>query len=188
MLIDARTIEDGSEFEYGIVVVGAGPAGIAIVDRLRGARVSIGLVESGGFDPELRTQRLYRGEVVGDPYFPLDACRYRLFGGSSNRWGGWCRPLDPIDFERRDWIPGSGWPITSVELEPFYADAARLLESRRPTSRSPAGHAGCRRRCRSRARTSSTQSSNTARRRTSPNVTASGSLPRPTSRLSCTQM
>lgn len=132
MLIDARTIDDGTELDYDLAVVGAGPAGIAIVDRLRTARLSIGLLESGGFDPELGTQRLYRGEIVGDPYFALDACRYRLFGGSSNRWGGWCRPLDPIDFERRDWIPGSGWPIGSAELEPFYADAARLLELSTP--------------------------------------------------------
>ena len=132
MLLDARTIADGTELEYDLAVVGAGPAGITIVDRLRTAGLSIGLVESGGFDLELRTQRLYRGENVGHTYYPLDTCRYRLFGGSSNRWGGWCRPLDPIDFERRTWIPGSGWPIGAAELEPFYGEAARLLELSAP--------------------------------------------------------
>jgi choline dehydrogenase-like flavoprotein len=132
VLIDARRVDDGSELEFDLAVVGAGPAGISIVDRLRTAGLSIGLIEAGGIDPELRTQRLYSGENVGDPYFALDACRYRLFGGCSNRWGGWCRPLDPNDFEPRDWIPASGWPIRSTDLESFYGDTARLLELATP--------------------------------------------------------
>jgi choline dehydrogenase-like flavoprotein len=133
MLIDARTIDDGAELEFDLAIIGSGPAGIAIADQLRNVGgLSIALIESGGFDPELRTQRLYRGENVGDPYYGLDTCRYRLFGGSSNRWGGWCRPFDPADFEPREWIPGSGWPIRSEDLEPYYTDTARLLELSTP--------------------------------------------------------
>jgi choline dehydrogenase-like flavoprotein len=133
VLIDARQIEDGAQLTSDLVVVGAGPAGISIVDRLRSSGLSICLLDGGGFLPEVATQRLYRGECIGDRYFRLDGCRNRQFGGSSNRWGGWCRPLDPIDFERRDWLPWSGWPINQTELEPFYADAAELLQL--PTSR-----------------------------------------------------
>lgn len=128
MLIDAQKVDRGTVLDFDLAIVGSGPAGITIADRLRNGQLSVGLLDGGGFDPELRTQRLYRGENLGDPYYALDACRYRLFGGSSNRWGGWCRPLDPIDFERRDWVPGSGWPIGSAQLEPFYADAAELLD------------------------------------------------------------
>jgi len=128
VLIDARHIDDGSRLRADLVVVGAGPAGISIVDRLRSSDLSICLVEGGGFLPDPRTQRLHRGESVGAPYFSLDACRYREFGGSGNRWGGCCRPLDPFDFEQRDWLPWSGWPIDRTELEPFYADAAKLLQ------------------------------------------------------------
>ncbi|MBL8329098.1 MAG: GMC family oxidoreductase [Rubrivivax sp.] len=32
-------------------------------------------------------------------------------------------PLDPIDFEQRDWLPHSGWPITRADLDPYYARA-----------------------------------------------------------------
>jgi choline dehydrogenase-like flavoprotein len=105
-----------------------GSSGVAIVDRLRESRLSIVLLESGGFDPEVATQRLFRGENHGHDYYRLDACRLRLFGGSTNRLGGWCRPLDAVDFERRDWVPWSGWPIGEETLKPCYADAARLLE------------------------------------------------------------
>jgi choline dehydrogenase-like flavoprotein len=128
MLIDARSVPAGTEFRCDLCVVGAGPAGIAITDRLRKSGLSIVLLESGGFDPELPTQALYRGENHGWPYFRLDACRFRLFGGGTNRWGGWCRPLEPVDFERHEWLPFSGWPIGSEGLEPYYADAAKLFE------------------------------------------------------------
>jgi choline dehydrogenase-like flavoprotein len=128
MLTDAHAVPSGTELACDLCVVGAGPAGIAIADRLRESGLSIVLLESGGLEPEVATQRLFRGENRGHPYFRLDACRFRLFGGGTNRWGGWCRPLDAADFERRDWLPWSGWPINEQTLEPFYADAAKLFE------------------------------------------------------------
>jgi choline dehydrogenase-like flavoprotein len=51
-----------------------------------------------------------------------------MFGGGSNRWGGWCRPLEEADFDRRDWLAHSGWPITAQTLQPYVADAASLFE------------------------------------------------------------
>jgi choline dehydrogenase-like flavoprotein len=128
VLIDARSISNGSQFECDLCVVGAGPAGIAIVDRLRASGLSIVLLESGGFNVELPTQKLYRGELHGDKYFRLDACRWRLFGGGTNRWGGWCRPLEAVDFTQRDWLAHSGWPINAQTLQPYEADAAALFE------------------------------------------------------------
>ena len=37
-----------------------------------------------------------------------------------------CVPLDEIDFERRDWIPLSGWPFSRRDLAPFYARANQI--------------------------------------------------------------
>ena len=48
-------------------------------------------------------------------------------GGSGNVWGGKCAPLDPIDFEKRDWIPHSGWPMTREQMRPYYDRACGLL-------------------------------------------------------------
>jgi len=86
------------------------------------------LLEAGGFDYELPTQRLYGGQIVGQPYYRLDGCRWRMFGGSSNRWGGWCRPLDPADYTERPWFALSGWPISAEALKPYEDDAAALCE------------------------------------------------------------
>jgi choline dehydrogenase-like flavoprotein len=128
VLTDARSVDHGATLECDLCVVGAGPAGISLVDRLRDSGLSICLLEGGSFEPELSAQRLYAGTSTGRGYWPLHGCRFRLFGGTSNRWGGWCRPLDSLDLEQRDWVPNSGWPIARADLEAYEHDAAALLE------------------------------------------------------------
>jgi choline dehydrogenase-like flavoprotein len=128
MLMDARSIESGTRLECDLCIVGTGPAGISIAHELRKSGLSIILVESGGLNVEVATQDLYRGEVSGHRYFRLDGCRWRLFGGSSNRWGGWCRPLSVADYASREWVPYSGWPIDHNALVPYQSEAAQLLE------------------------------------------------------------
>jgi choline dehydrogenase-like flavoprotein len=128
LLIDARSVAGGSAFECDLCVVGSGPAGIGIADRLRESGLRVILLEAGGRDYELPAQRLYRGQIVGQPYYRLDGCRWRMFGGGSNRWGGWCRPLDPYDYTERAWFALSGWPISADSLRPWEDDAAALLE------------------------------------------------------------
>src|SRR5690606_4365066 len=115
MFIDGRGISDGAVIETDIAIIGAGAAGISIAHALRGADASVALINSGGRDFEPDTQALYEGESVGVPY-DHDSSRLRYFGGSTNHWGGWCRPFEPIDFEQRDWVPHSGWPITYADL------------------------------------------------------------------------
>ncbi|MBV9418942.1 MAG: GMC family oxidoreductase [Alphaproteobacteria bacterium] len=52
----------------------------------------------------------------------------RYLGGGTNHWGGWTRPLDPIDFEQRDWMPYSGWPFGIETLKPYFPRAQALTE------------------------------------------------------------
>ncbi len=113
--------------ETDVCVIGAGAAGLTLARELAGAPFRVALLESGGFDPDPPTQALYRGRVHGRRYFTLDACRSRQFGGSTNCWQGLCRPLDPIDFEARDWVPHSGWPFQAAALAPFYVRAQQVL-------------------------------------------------------------
>ncbi len=48
-------------------------------------------------------------------------------GGTSNLWHGVLAPLDKIDFEKREWISKSGWPITFDDLKPYYKEAGEVL-------------------------------------------------------------
>jgi choline dehydrogenase-like flavoprotein len=128
MLIDARSVEDGARLAADLSIVGSGPAGLSIADRLRSSGLSVCVVEAGAPGPDLRTQQLYRGDITGRGYFALDSCRFRMFGGTSNRWGGWCRPLDPADFASPVGASLPGWPIAHADLFPYAADTADLLE------------------------------------------------------------
>ncbi len=128
MFRDAREIEDASVIECDLAVVGAGAAGIAIAHSMAGSRHQVCLVESGGLEFDPAVQDMYVGDVVGLPYDKLDIARLRFFGGATNHWAGRSRPLDEIDFETREWVPYSGWPITRAELEPFYLRAQEMCQ------------------------------------------------------------
>jgi choline dehydrogenase-like flavoprotein len=126
---DARSVPAGATIDTDLAIIGGGPAGISLALALTNARFKVLLLESGGMEFEGPTQALYAGAESGARYIPLEACRLRYLGGSSNHWGGWCRPLDPIDFETRAWLPHSGWPFSKSALEPYFARAQSLVEA-----------------------------------------------------------
>ncbi|MDO8299450.1 FAD-dependent oxidoreductase [Lacisediminimonas sp.] len=128
MFIDTRRLENGTHVTAAVCIVGGGVAGITLARELNREGIDTVLLESGGFEPDAATRDLYRGEAVGIPYTFADGCRGRFFGGSSNCWGGWCRPLDPWDFEKREWIPNSGWPFGLDLLRPYYERTHALLK------------------------------------------------------------
>jgi choline dehydrogenase-like flavoprotein len=131
MLIDARNIDNGSIIDSDICIIGAGAAGITIaLEFMAKKSTSVVLLESGGLSLDPASQSLSGGEQVGLSYDDLEASRSRYLGGSTNCWGGWCRPLDDIDFEERDWIPDSGWPFRKYELIEYYERSHSLLQLR----------------------------------------------------------
>ncbi|MGZ8994971.1 MAG: GMC oxidoreductase [Rhodospirillales bacterium] len=119
MFIDARKVDENVDIETDLCVIGAGAGGISLAREFNGRPVRVCLLESGGLRAERETQSLYEGESVGIPY-ELDTTRSRYFGGSTNCWGGFSRPFQPIHFTKRDWVPHSGWPFTVEELLPYY--------------------------------------------------------------------
>ncbi len=127
MFIDGRTVPSGTTIETDLAIIGAGAAGITLARELRDGPYRIALIESGGLDFDAETQALYEGQSTGVTY-PLDSARLRYFGGSTNHWGGWCRPLAAVDFEARSWLPHSGWPITRTDLDPYYQRAQAICQ------------------------------------------------------------
>jgi choline dehydrogenase-like flavoprotein len=127
VLSDARAMPDGEELATDVCIIGGGPAGMMLARTLGEAGVRVCLLESGGVGFEPDTQALYRGRVVGQRYFTLHESRVRRLGGATNRWGGWCKAMDPIDFEARDWVPNSGWPIAWADVDRYSARTRALL-------------------------------------------------------------
>ena len=128
MFVDARSVPDASAIECDVCIVGAGAAGITIAREFLGRHIQVVLLESGWLTPDDETQSLYAGDVIERRYFELHAARSRYFGGTTNVWTGECRPLDAQDFERRDWVPDSGWPFGLAELLPFYMKAQSVCQ------------------------------------------------------------
>jgi choline dehydrogenase-like flavoprotein len=120
-------LAEGAQLSAAVCIVGAGAAGITLALSLQDAGIPIVLVESGTLEFDESVEALDKGQAVGIPY-DLDAQRRRGFGGSTNCWAGWCVPMSPQDFVARDWMAGSGWPITRADLDRYYPAAARVLD------------------------------------------------------------
>jgi choline dehydrogenase-like flavoprotein len=123
LLIDARSIPQGTTVETDLCIIGAGAAGITLALECAGGPFRVCLLESGGFEPDPETQALSRGRVFGRAYYKLESARVRRFGGSTSSWQGICRPLESSDFEARDWVPHSGWPFGAEVLRSYYERA-----------------------------------------------------------------
>lgn len=126
MILDLET-HGSDSFEADVCVVGAGAAGITLARRLTESGSSVVLLESGGLSLEPRVQALYDGETSGR-FYSLQGSRLRYFGGSTGHWEGYCGPLDESDFQVREWVPHSGWPIAREELVPYWKRAHDILD------------------------------------------------------------
>ncbi len=137
MFLDARSISEGDVITADVCIVGAGVAGLTLARELKKAKFRTCIIESGGEKPDKPTQALYWGENVGLPYYPLDTTRARFLGGSSHYWairlpekglGVRLRPMDPIDFEEKEWVPYSGWPFQKKHLDLYYERAQKVCQ------------------------------------------------------------
>ncbi|MEJ1158837.1 FAD-dependent oxidoreductase [Prosthecomicrobium sp. N25] len=130
MIASIDTLPSGARLRADVCIVGGGAAGIALALRLEGRGLDVVLLEAGGRRRSSAAQGLYAGEVAAPAlHSPTDHYRHRVLGGSTATWGGRCVPLDPIDFEARDWIPYSGWPIRYETVAAYYPDALALAEA-----------------------------------------------------------
>lgn len=134
MFVDARDLDVGAVVESDLCIIGAGAAGITLATQLIDSGLGVVVLESGGEQQDAETQGLYIGESSGQPYFDLAIARLRVLGGSTNHWGGTCRPFDPADFGAVPTSDLPGWPIGYSDLEPFYDRAGVICGLERPVT------------------------------------------------------
>lgn len=109
-----------------VCIIGAGAAGILLALDLSRQGKRVLLLEGGGADVEEDSQEPYQSEVSGLDHTGIHIGRFRAWGGSTTRWGGQILELDNLDFEKRPWIEGSGWPFPKSGLAQYYARAIGL--------------------------------------------------------------
>lgn len=128
MLIQAEDLpfDSRGRLSTDIVIVGAGAAGIVMAQELADRGHQVLVVEAGGRPPDDSYRDFFNADTDGQSY-DLVASRYRALGGATNRWAGWCRPLDPYEMRNRRWVGGLRWPIPAAELAQYSQRAADLL-------------------------------------------------------------
>jgi hypothetical protein len=108
-----------------VAVVGAGPAGIVTALELERRGFSVCLLESG-FPRHSRFAQKLGDSDEFDPqrHAPMNVCTRRQLGGAPVIWGGRCVPYDPVDFDKRPYIPHSDWPIKYQDLVSYFDKAS----------------------------------------------------------------
>lgn len=130
MILDALSLTPGVELEADLCIVGGGAAGLSLASALEGSGLSVLVLEAGGRKFDAAAQEGLNGEVAeGSSHSPPHMYRRRVLGGATAIWGGRCVPYDPIDLERRPWVPMSGWPIAWRDLAAYYPRAQELCEA-----------------------------------------------------------
>jgi choline dehydrogenase-like flavoprotein len=127
MEIDLATAEGLGEVEAPgeavrsqVCVVGAGIAGLVLARKLALAGIDVVVLEAGGHSIEESGQRLFAAaELKGQAHVGTTEGRFRVFGGTSLRWGGQVLSIAG---------DADAWAVGAEELRPFVAEAEGLLE------------------------------------------------------------
>ncbi|MFT4947348.1 MAG: choline dehydrogenase-like flavoprotein [Natronomonas sp.] len=131
-----------------VCVIGAGPAGALVADRLAG-EYEVAVLDAGPrFDDDDRLDRQERAirpyydrpdvwemggprddhAASGEWFYPLNHARVKGIGGSTLHWQGMVMRLHEDDFNSGSARGvGPDWPIEYEHLRPYYAAAEREL-------------------------------------------------------------
>jgi choline dehydrogenase-like flavoprotein len=128
VILDFDALRDATPLDADICIVGAGAAGMTLALELVQTRHRVLLVESGGDRHEPDVQELSKSDCSDELMRrSLIQGRARVFGGTTTLWAGQVMPLDESDFEHRNWVPASGWPLDRAVLASYYPRAERIL-------------------------------------------------------------
>ncbi|WP_113651834.1 GMC oxidoreductase [Pedobacter namyangjuensis] len=114
--------------KYDICIVGTGAASLAMLSQLLDNELTILVLEAGGEYITEKNQDQYKTINKVHPFPGALDGRFRVFGGSTTKWGAQSLPLEKIDFIERDWINNSGWPISYNEVFTFYSKVDSFLQ------------------------------------------------------------
>ena len=116
ILNDLNNISDNF---FSVIVIGSGPAGITAALKLEEQNIRTLLIEAGNLELDPDSEDFLKGNVIAEDYYDMSTRRARMFGGTSNLWGGHCNKFERNQFET--------WPIDYDELHSYEDEANKVL-------------------------------------------------------------
>jgi choline dehydrogenase-like flavoprotein len=114
----------GQNIKTKICIIGSGIGGGTLAKKLAEQNQEFIIIEAGEWSGDSENVSY---ENIGLDFGVRSTTTVQI-GGTSNLWHGVLAPLDKIDFEKRDWIPNSGWPVNLEDLKPYYKKASKVLK------------------------------------------------------------
>jgi len=116
---DVRSLTRANASTSRIVVIGSGAVGLYAASMLAERGCNVIVIEAG--QRHLGTFAADSYASIGRPHSGIALARSRSLGGTTNLWGGQLVEFQPVDFNGRDWLEGSRWPVSYDEIAPYYA-------------------------------------------------------------------
>jgi choline dehydrogenase-like flavoprotein len=128
MLVSSRDVSAELTSDAAVCIIGSGAAGITLACEFDRCGFKVLLLEAGQRGARAQTPDFYMGSA-SPPHPPANEFRRVGLGGTTSIWGGRCVPFDPIDFERREYIAHSGWPIAHQDVAQHYPRAMEYCDA-----------------------------------------------------------
>lgn len=114
--------------EFDVTIIGAGAAGVLLAVKLAQKGKKVLVIESGHFEVDEEKQKLNEvvntRKILGSAY----TGRNRGIGGTTLTWGGQSLPFSQLDFNKRDWVMNSGWPLAYDSMKEYYKTANAFMK------------------------------------------------------------
>ncbi len=111
-----KNIQDNN---FQVIIVGSGPAGISVALKLEEQKINSLIIEAGQEDYSEASQKFYKSKIIGDNISDLESSRLRQFGGTSDIWGGWSKPMEDYNL--------SSWVIDHKKLNTYSEQTTKIL-------------------------------------------------------------
>jgi choline dehydrogenase-like flavoprotein len=127
MYINDEDLAAAASTEWEVIVVGAGAVGLILSVSLARANKRVLLLESGAAEHG-DAKDLNEILVTGRPHLGATHGRARTVGGTTTLWGGQLTRFIPYDFDVREIMADSPWPLHYEDIESYYTDVAKMLD------------------------------------------------------------
>lgn len=114
-----KNIDEVLNNNFVTIIIGSGPAGISTALKLEEKKIKTLILEAGPLDYDEKSQEFYFAKTFGDEITNLKYSRLRQFGGTSQQWGGWSKPMEDHNL--------SQWGIEFIDLNKFKDQTCNIL-------------------------------------------------------------